>query len=116
MSDTKNEVEKLEEVNAAVKDAAPGEATHLKNDAVDMGKAVVSPTDKNPDAASKAKQNTSDPAKKSAKDGSLEKDQKPSAMKEEEVEATEDVMLSKFQLLVDTTLPVCLHEVDKSKK
>ena len=90
MSDTKNEVEKLEEVNAAVKDAAPGEATHLKNDAVDMGKAVVSPTDKNPDAASKAKQNTSDPAKKSAKDGSLENDQKPSAMKEEEVEATED--------------------------
>jgi hypothetical protein len=90
MSDTKKEVEKLEEVNAAVKDAAPGEATHLKNDAVDMGKAVVSPTDKNPDAASKAKQNTSDPAKKSAKDGSLEKDQKPSAMKEEEVEATED--------------------------
>ena len=90
MSDTKKEVEKLEEVNAAVKDAAPGETTHLKNDAVDMGKAVVSPTDKNPDAASKAKQNTSDPAKKSAKDGSLEKDQKPSAMKEEEVEATED--------------------------
>ena len=90
MSDTKNEVEKLEEVNAAVKDAAPGEATHLKNDAVDMGKAVVSPTDKNPDAASKAKQNTSDPAKKSAKDGSLENDQKSSSMKEEEVEATED--------------------------
>ena len=90
MSDTKKEVEKLEEVNAAVKDAAPGEATHLKNDAVDMGAPVVKPTDKNPDAASKAKQNTSDPAKKSAKDGSLENDQKPSAMKEEEVEATED--------------------------
>ena len=90
MSDTKKEVEKLEEVNAAVKDAAPGEATHLKNDAVDMGAPVVKPTDKNPDAASKAKQNTSDPAKKSAKDGSLENDQKPSSMKEEEVEATED--------------------------
>jgi len=90
MSDTKNEVEKLEEVNVAVKDAAPGETTHLKNDAVDMGAPVVKPTDKNPDAASKAKQNTSDPAKKSAKDGSLENDQKPSAMKEEEVEATED--------------------------
>ena len=90
MSDTKKEVENLEEVNVVVKDAAPSEPTHLKNDAVDMGKAVVSPTDKNPDAASKAKQNTSDPAKKSAKDGSLEKDQKPSAMKEEEVEATED--------------------------
>ena len=91
MSDTKKEVEKLEEVNAAVKDAAPGEATHLKNDAVDMGAPVVKPTDKNPDAASKAKQNTSDPAKKSAKDGSLENDQKPgTSMKEEEVEATED--------------------------
>ena len=90
MSETTKEVEKLEEVNAAVKDAAPGEATHLKNDAVDMGAPVVKPTDSNPDAASKAKQNTSDPAKKSAKDGSLENDQKPSAMKEEEVEATED--------------------------
>ena len=52
----------MEEVNVAVKDAAPGEATHLKNDAVDMGAPVVKPTDKNPDAASKAKQNTSDPA------------------------------------------------------
>ena len=91
MSETTKEVEKLEEVNAAVKDAAPGEATHLKNDAVDMGAPVVKPTDSNPDAASKAKQNTSDPAKKSAKDGSLENDQKPkSSMKEEEVEATED--------------------------
>ena len=95
MSETTKEVEKLEEVNAAVKDAAPGEATHLKNDAVDMGKAVVSPTDKNPDAASKAKQNTSDPALKSAKDGSNpagKGDMKPTSMKEEEVEieATED--------------------------
>ena len=92
MSETTKEVEKLEEVNAAVKDAAPGEATHLKNDAVDMGAPVVKPTDKNPDAASKAKQNTSDPAKKSAKDGSLENDSKPASMKEEEVEieATED--------------------------
>ena len=90
MSDTTKDVEKLEEVNVAVKDAAPAEPTHLKNDAVDMGAPVVKPTDKPADAASKAKQNTSDPAKKSAKDGSLEKDQKPSAMKEEEVEATED--------------------------
>jgi len=93
MSETTKEVAKLEEVNAAVKDAAPGEATHLKNDAVDMGAPVVKPTDKNPDAASKAKQNTSDPALKSAKDGSNpagKGDQKPTSMKEEEVEATED--------------------------
>ena len=91
MSETKKEVEKLDEVNVAVKDAAPAETTHLKNDAVDMGAPVVKPTDKNPDAASKAKQNTSDPAKKNAKDGSLEKDQKPgTSMKEEEVATPED--------------------------
>ena len=95
MSDVKKDVENLEEVNVAVKDAAPGEATHLKNDAVDMGAPVVKPTDKNPDAASKAKQNTSDPALKSAKDGSNpagKGDMKPTSMKEEEVEieATED--------------------------
>ena len=91
MSETNKEIEKLDEVNVAAKDAAPAETTHLKNDAVDMGAPVVKPTDKNPDAASKAKQNTSDPAKKSAKDGSLENDQKPkSSRKEEEVEATED--------------------------
>ena len=93
MSDVKKDVEKLEEVNVAVKDAAPGEATHLKNDAVDMGAPVVKPTDKNPDAASKAKQNTSDPALKSAKDGSNpagKGDQKPTSMKEEEVEADAD--------------------------
>ena len=91
MSETKKEVEKLDEVNVAAKDAAPAETTHLKNDAVDMGAPVVKPTDKNPDAASKAKQNTSDPAKKNAKDGSLEKDQKPgTSMKEEEVATPED--------------------------
>ena len=90
MSDLKKDVENLEEVNAVTANAAPAEPTHLKSDAVDMGKAVVSPTDKNPDAASKAKQNTSDPAKKSAKDGSLENDQKSASMKEEEVEADAD--------------------------
>ena len=91
MSETNKEIEKLDEVNVAAKDGAPAETTHLKNDAVDMGAPVVKPTDKNPDAASKAKQNTSDPAKKSAKDGSLENDQKPgSSMKEEEVATPED--------------------------
>mgnify|MGYP005988549211 CR=1 FL=1 len=91
MSETNKEIEKLDEVNVAAKDGAPAETTHLKNDAVDMGAPVVKPTDKNPDAASKAKQNTSDPAKKSAKDGSLENDQKPgSSVKEEEVATPED--------------------------
>ena len=84
MSDNNKDVEVKEQTNVANKDAAPAQAPTLKNDAVDMGPAVVRPTDKNPDAASKAKQNTSDPAKKKAKDGSLEKDQKPgSSVKEE---------------------------------
>ena len=86
MSDLKKEVENLEEVNVAAKDGAPAEASNLKNDAVDMGAPVVKPTDKNPDAASKAKQNTSDPAKKNANDGSLPNDQKGASMKEEETE------------------------------
>jgi len=86
MSDLKKDVENLEEVNVAAKDGAPAEASNLKNDAVDMGAPVVKPTDKNPDAASKAKQNTSDPAKKNANDGSLPNDQKSASMKEEETE------------------------------
>ena len=86
MSDLKKDVENLEEVNAVTANAAPAEPTHLKNDAVDMGAPVVKPTDKNPDAASKAKQNTSDPAKKNEKDGSLPNDVKGSSMKEEETE------------------------------
>ena len=86
MSDLKKEVENLEEVNVAAKDGAPAEASNLKNDAVDMGAPVVKPTDKGADAASKAKQNTSDPAKKNANDGSLSNDQKGASMKEEETE------------------------------
>ena len=86
MSDLKKEVENLEEVNVAAKDGAPAEASNLKNDAVDMGAPVVKPTDKGADAASKAKQNTSDPAKKNANDGSLPNDQKSASMKEEETE------------------------------
>ena len=83
MSDINVDVEEQVK-NAANKDAAPAQASTLKNDAVDMGPAVVRPTDKNPDAAAKAKQNTSDPAKKKAKDASLPKDHKPgSSVKEE---------------------------------
>ena len=84
MSDINVDVEVKEQTNAANKDAAPAQAPTLKNDAVDMGPAVVRPTDKNPDAAAKAKQNTSDPAKKKAKEASLPKDHKPgSSVKEE---------------------------------
>ena len=85
MSETevKQEVE-LEE-NVVAKDAAPAEPTHLKNDAEDLGAPVVKPTDTNPDAAKKVKK-VKDQVSKDENDGSLPNDQKPSSVKEEEVE------------------------------
>ena len=93
MSETeiKKEVEqevKAEELDTkgnpsvALKSATPSEPTHLKNDAEDLGPAVVKPTDKNPDSTKKVKKH-SDQVNASAKDGSLPKDNKPSAAAEE---------------------------------
>ncbi len=92
MSETEvnQEVDLEEQKNAANKDASPAEATHLQNDAEDLGPAVVKPTDSNPDAAKKVKK-VSDEVNKDAKDGSLPKDNKPSAAAEE-VETEEDVI------------------------
>ena len=92
MSETEvnQEVDLEEQKNAANKDASPAEATHLQNDAEDLGAPVVKPTDSNPDAAKKVKK-VSDEVNKDAKDGSLPKDNKPSASAEE-VETEEDVI------------------------
>ena len=93
MSETEvnKEVELDEQKNAANKDAAPSESTHLQNDAEDLGAPVVKPTDSNPDATKKVKK-ASDPALKNAKDGSLPKDNKPSAA--EEVESSDDEVIA----------------------
>merc|ERR1712000_379409 len=88
----------------ANKNAAPAQAPTLKNDAVDMGPAVVRPTDKNPDAAAKAKQNTSDPAKKKAKDGSLPKDQKPGSSVKEEAKPEDEKEVKKESTEVEIDL------------
>ena len=102
MSETeiKKEVEqevKAEELDTkgnpsvAAKSGGPSEPTHLKNDAEDLGPAVVKPTDKNPDSTKKVKKH-SDQVTANAKDGSLPKDNKPSAAAEEvEVETTPEV-------------------------
>jgi len=92
MSETevKKEVDLEEQKNAANKDAAPAEATHLKNDAEDLGAPVVKPTDANPDATKKVSKH-SDQVNANANDGSLPNDNKPSA-KAEEVETEEDVI------------------------
>ena len=92
MSETevKEVVDLEEQKNAANKDAEAPEATHLKNDAEDLGAPVVKPTDANPDATKKVSK-ASDQVNKDANDGSLPNDQKPSA-KAEEVETEEDVI------------------------
>ena len=92
MSETEvnQEVDLEEQKNAANKDASPAEATHLQNDAEDLGAPVVKPTDSNPDSTKKVKK-VSDEVNKDAKDGSLPKDNKPSASAEE-VETEEDVI------------------------
>jgi hypothetical protein len=91
MSETegKKEVEISEAPSVITKDAVASEPTHLKNDAEDLGAPVVKPTDSNPDATKKVSK-VSDQVNKDAKDGSLPKDQKPSGMKEEEVEVEGD--------------------------
>ena len=96
MSETevKQEVEKVEvaeeldtkgDPSAPAKSGMKSEPTHLKNDAEDLGSAVVKPTDKNPDATKKVSK-VSDQVNKDANDASLPKDNKPAGMKEEEAE------------------------------
>ena len=89
MSETEVKQEGEEEEKVVAKDAAPAEPTHLKNDAEDLGAPVVKPTDTNPDAAKKVKK-VKDQVSKDENDGSLPNDQKPSSVKEEEVEVEGD--------------------------
>jgi len=93
MSETQNkkELDAMEQVNPANKDAKPSEPNHLKNDAEDLGKAVVKPTDSDGQTAAKKVSKVSDQVNKDAKDGSLPNDNKPSGMKEEEVEVKDGV-------------------------
>lgn len=76
MAETKNNIEAMEqeavlEANAAnpqadapKKNAVKSEPTALKNDAEDLGPAVVKPTDSNPDATKKTKEVSGDPQQK----------------------------------------------------
>ena len=85
--------------SAPAKSGTPAEPTHLKNDAEDLGPAVVKPTDKNPDATKKVKKH-SDQVNASAKDGSLPKDNKPSAAAEE-VEANDKEVVAEAEQSID---------------
>ena len=76
MADTEKKLEALEQeavaeasanpqADAPKKNAVAAEPTHLKNDAEDLGPAVVKPTDSNPDATKKVKQVSGDAQQKS---------------------------------------------------
>ena len=103
MSETeiKKEVEqeiKAEELDtkgnpsAPAKSGTPSEPTHLKNDAEDLGPAVVKNTDKLPNSTKKVKKH-SDQVNSKAKDGSLPKDNKPSnAAEEAEVKDDKEIV------------------------
>ena len=76
MADTENKLAALEQeavaeasanpqADAPKKNAVAAEPNHLKNDAEDLGAAVVKPTDSNPDATKKVKQVSGDAQQKS---------------------------------------------------
>jgi len=77
--------------DAPKKHAVAAEPTHLKNDAEDLGAAVVKPTDSNPDASKQVKQVSGDPQQKSA--GAA--DAMPSVKKEEKEAKEDDKEVSK---------------------
>ena len=62
---TVQEVTEASAADAPKKNAVTAEPTHLKNDAEDLGPAVVKSTDSNPDATKKIKQVSGDPQQKS---------------------------------------------------
>ena len=118
MSDTEvKEVETVQEqitedanADAPKKNAVAAEPTPLSNDAEDLGAAVVKPDDarKGPsDAGEKTKQ-VKDQVNKDAKDASLPNDNKPSDMKEEEVEtdATDEVVAEDTETEIDLSKDV----------
>src|SRR6056300_1272547 len=62
---TVKEVTEATAADAPKKNAVAAEPTHLKNDAEDLGAAVVKPTDSNPDATKEINQVSGDPQQKS---------------------------------------------------
>ena len=96
MSETegKKEVEISEAPSVVTKDAVASEPTHLKNDGEDLGKAVVRPTDPDGQTAGKKVSKVKDQVNKDENDGSLPNDNKPSGMKEEEVEVEGDEVIA----------------------
>jgi len=99
---TVKEVTEATAPDAPKKNAVAAEPTHLKNDAEDLGAAVVKPTDSNPDATKKVKEVSGDPQQKS--EGSPDPmpkldDKHPSkAMESKETKDSEDKEIKEGEL------------------
>jgi hypothetical protein len=120
MAETEKKLEAMEqeavvEANAAnpmadapKKNAVAAEPSHLKNDAEDLGAAVVKPTDSNPDATKKMKQVSGDPQQKAQ--GSA--DAMPKLKEEEEADSDE----KKSEVKEGEMPKAALDALEKSKE
>jgi hypothetical protein len=109
MAETKeNIVAVSEDANADLpkRNAVAAEPTHLKNDAEDLGAAVVKPTDSNPDATKKISK-VSDKVSQSAQIGS-----EPSHLKN----TTEETEKSDEKVVKEGELPAALQKAIDAKK
>ena len=93
MAETEKQVVEATAPDAPKKNAVAAETSPLKNDAEDLGSAVVKPTDSNPDATKKVKPVSGDPAQKNQ--GAA--DPMPS-VKKEEADETEGEKISEGEM------------------
>jgi len=101
MADTENKLAALEQeavaeasnpqADAPKKNAVAAEPTHLKNDAEDLGPAVVKPTDSNPDATKKVKEVSGQAPQKSEGAPDPMPTLKKEGVKETEQEGSEEI-------------------------
>ena len=122
MADTEKKLEALEQeavaeasanpqADAPKKNAVAAEPTHLKNDAEDLGPAVVKPTDSNPDATKKMKKvsGQAPQAHEGAPDQMPKLDDKHPTKAQEETEKTGEIVQ-------EGELPPALKKAIEKKK
>ena len=114
VADTIREVMEATAPDAPKKNAVAAEPTHLKNDAEDLGPAVVKPTDSNPDATKKVKEVSGQAPQKSegAPDAMPKLDDKhpTKAMEGKETKDSEDKEIKEGDLP-----PALQKAIDKKK-
>ena len=115
VADTIREVMEATAPDAPKKNAVAAEPTHLKNDAEDLGPAVVKPTDSNPDATKKVKEVSGQAPQKSegAPDAMPKLDDKhpTKAMEGKETKDSEDKEIKEGDLP-----PALQKAIDKKKE